>query len=485
MAESSVLSTGEATSVARIVNIEYPAIVENVDNMLQTIGGLSTLNRTFSHETARLELRWRPNDIYSHSAFGDRYSTNNLLVKCVKKKKRDENGDVSFVYETAVVGVIDTSYKFQTMADFQYLPMVRTKDSNEGKARYKSIIDDIIPRNPFSEPNKCFDSNAPLFILPTLFSRFDMPTDYFFRNDPKYRDVSVIQEIERQNQSSIIGRTRKSRSTIACLLCWNDETPNEPSGPVFENASKYHVSEKLMEEVRKCFETRPIWSRNALLYKLKCTRQELRLILPCIAYYFTNGPFRCMWIRFSYDPRKDKSSKIYQTLDFRLKQASGKSNNNERILAKRSIYQYQLPLKKNDKEKSRNRYRASVITHDSFNPNVSLMPSTSAEDEKNEEKMFASFAFRPGIMPACRQQYYQLCDISVDQVQSLIHANDGKEPDVCDEKDGWCIPGTIEHIRAIMSSIVDEMLSKETSTVANKDNSEDDVSDDEYLEYIS
>lgn len=32
-----------------------------------------------------------------------------------------------------------------------------------------------------------------------------------------------------------------------------------------------------------------------------------------------SGPWRVMWVRYGYDPKKDSSSRIYQTFDFRVR----------------------------------------------------------------------------------------------------------------------------------------------------------------------
>lgn len=41
-------------------------------------------------------------------------------------------------------------------------------------------------------------------------------------------------------------------------------------------------------------------------------------VLPLIAYHFSSGPFQRLWVKFGYDPRTDRSSKVYQGLDIRV-----------------------------------------------------------------------------------------------------------------------------------------------------------------------
>lgn len=72
-------------------------------------------------------------------------------------------------------------------------------------------------------------------------------------------------------------------------------------------------------EFPKYFDKQPIWLRSALLYETGVPRHKLKIILPAIAYYYTTGPWRLMWIRFGYDARKDYTSRYYQTLDYRIR----------------------------------------------------------------------------------------------------------------------------------------------------------------------
>ena len=40
--------------------------------------------------------------------------------------------------------------------------------------------------------------------------------------------------------------------------------------------------------------------------------------LAVVAYRFSGGPWRNLWIRYGFDPRLDPSSRIYQGIDFRV-----------------------------------------------------------------------------------------------------------------------------------------------------------------------
>lgn len=64
-----------------------------------------------------------------------------------------------------------------------------------------------------------------------------------------------------------------------------------------------------------------MWNRTALKQHLRNIpvygRIDLTNALANIAYFIKTGPFRSIWVRYGIDPRRDKSLRIYQLLDFR------------------------------------------------------------------------------------------------------------------------------------------------------------------------
>lgn len=69
------------------------------------------------------------------------------------------------------------------------------------------------------------------------------------------------------------------------------------------------------------FEERPIWSKNALRCMVDLSSEQFKYVLPTLAYYCVTGPWRTLWVKLGYDPRKDPKSKMFQTLDFRIRQS--------------------------------------------------------------------------------------------------------------------------------------------------------------------
>uniref|UniRef100_A0A4W4E5G2 Transcription factor IIIC subunit 5 HTH domain-containing protein n=1 Tax=Electrophorus electricus TaxID=8005 RepID=A0A4W4E5G2_ELEEL len=420
----------------KLVCVEYPGFVISVDNMLDSVGGEQALTKTYADSSKRLELRFRPKDPYCHPVCGNRYSSNNLLLRVCRRKRKGSSGEAHITME--ILGLIGTTYKFQGMADFQYLAM-----HNEPDGSKVSLYDKVILRKP--EKKEFFDLSVPLFLPPPLFSRLDGPVDYFYRPDSMHREGNMQSLLLNEN---LIGPNRARRPHNAIFVNFDEKSiPTEPLEAAKINWKKnsiHHSDIKAEEEMRKLFERRPIWSRNAVKANVDIHPEKLKLLLPYLAYYMLTGPWRSLWVRFGYDPRTNPEAKIYQVLDFRIRcgMKHGYGVNDMPVKAKRSAYHYCLPTTVN---------KAGERTEEGFLPDditLTLLDNGPTE---------SAYVFREGMLPPYRQMLYQLCDLDVEQIKGIIQRNDGKE-EVCDERDGWCLPQTADDLRDIISSMITQVV---------------------------
>lgn len=438
----------------QLITVEYPGTVINIDKMTKTLGGEKEMMEVFRNSSKRLELKFRPEDPYCKSIHGDRFNATNLLLKVIKRTKRRKNEsgsacqhpealDKDADYKVEILGIACTSYKFKALADFQILPMTFDK-SNQ---KYKSMIPDLKPTTLHS--SSWLDKDIELFIPPLLFSRFDLPQNGY--SDIQSKTPKTV-ENNPKLPLNIIGQSRKRRAGFAVFATFDSADPiDEPQPEAVLQLKNYPLELEVKKRLDALFNERPIWTRNALIGRLKCERAKLKHSLPCTAYYFTNGPWRALWVRFGYDPRKDLASKIYQIMDLRI---NPNIPINDHKNKRRQTY-YSLPNKS-----MQNQQRIATI-------NTECLASTSKDEnieedvEDDEKKNLLSYEYFPGELPTYRQCFYQLCDIHLESVQKLIHQNDGHE-DFCHEKDGWCIPGTLEKCRElIIADIIKTNESKE------------------------
>ncbi|XP_005990686.1 general transcription factor 3C polypeptide 5 isoform X2 [Latimeria chalumnae] len=408
----------------RMVCVEYPGLVKDVGKMLDTLGRDEGVSKTYADPTKRLELWFRPKDPYCHPFCANRFSSTSMLLRVKRKTRRrrpkEESDSAStqeeeIKYEMEILGLIGTTYKFQGMSDFQYLA-TRCGPDGQQVSMYNKLL--------LNKPEKMefFNQDIPLFIPPAIFSRLDNPVDYYYRPDIQHREGNNPPQVSREN---LIGLSRARRPHNAIFVSFEDaEAPSQPLDAALQNWKKTctHANDKKAEEhLKKLFERRPVWSRNALKANIEIHPEKLKMLLPSIAYYMLTGPWRSMWVRFGYDPRKDPKAKIYQVLDFRIRcgMKHGYTPNDMPVKAKRSTYNYSLPI-------TIKKTTPQPVSVKDLTEGLSSLESPTARKPTivNCKLDDSIYIFRGGTLPPYRQMFYQFCDLDVES--SVVYSKAGR-----------------------------------------------------------
>ncbi|XP_033327286.2 general transcription factor IIIC subunit l(2)37Cd [Megalopta genalis] len=328
-----------------------------------------------------------------------------------------------------VLGWVDMEFKFTNLCDYQYLPMTPSKE-NPKKLEY--IYDKIHPSN--IPRYSWLKNDAPYFLPPAAFSRMDTIQQYVPRTETS------------SCPDNIIGKSTKRKAGFSNFIYFS--TPEVPSKPPagIETAMKVKfVQNTHYQQIRKLFEERPIWSKSAVIYQTKFSHDRLKILLPSVAYYFMTGPWKIMWVKLGYDPRKDVAARKYQTLDYRLKSMHGLGST---VKCKRNYSEYTLP------------YRSTPVGKQKV---VSSGVSTSEQVSRKELDMHENvYIYRHGMVPPSRQMFYQYCDVLVDEIQEMLAKLPDPLPSTrCHEKRGWLPIGFDAQCREIINRQVRAVLRKQ------------------------
>ncbi|ESP04832.1 hypothetical protein LOTGIDRAFT_229926 [Lottia gigantea] len=434
----------------KFVCIQHPAVVENVDKAFDTLGGLKTVGKTCQNPNKRLELKWRPEDIYCKPTYGNRVNKDSLVMKVRRRRRKKKNEGMNdgeeyeYEYQIEVLGMINVYYDFQNMCDFQYLPTIQKLGQKPVSLLNQLKISDFVKQKEYLE------RDVPLFMPPVIFARMDVPADYLFRQNQFHGTGDKNSDLE--TQENLIGTSRRKRTIFTIFVGYHDATP---TGPMEGASSALHSKVKNLAEakqvVEEFFKERPIWSKNALRYRLDPKYlARLKFVLPLVSYFMTTGPWRVLWVKFGYDPRTDPKAKIYQTLDFRRRQRG--AGDCMPIGHKRSTYTYSLPT-------AVNKPRCTIAQISTAN-----LESNKPTKETPSQFLESTYKFRADVLPPYRQMFYQICDIEDDKVQELLSQNNAQET-VCDEKEGWCIPDFCDLSRDILYGHVENIIAKTSFSI--------------------
>jgi general transcription factor 3C polypeptide 5 (transcription factor C subunit 1) len=112
-------------STTHFYSIEYPGYVrsESVSKAVHSLGGQSSIDRAFRRsapkEDSLFELNLRPDNPFSHPLPGDLVPTNNVLLRVVKRKRKnpfddDDGSQIVGEYTAVAVGVIPKTARFRS-----------------------------------------------------------------------------------------------------------------------------------------------------------------------------------------------------------------------------------------------------------------------------------------------------------------------------------------------------------------------------------
>lgn len=79
---------------AEVICVEYPAIVQDAERALTTLGGQDQIGKTENSKTPYLQLFWNPSAPHCHAMVGQRHQNCRILIRISRPKDRP-GGSVS------------------------------------------------------------------------------------------------------------------------------------------------------------------------------------------------------------------------------------------------------------------------------------------------------------------------------------------------------------------------------------------------------
>ncbi|KAH3670973.1 hypothetical protein OGAPHI_000684 [Ogataea philodendri] len=339
------------------LSIEYPLRVKNVDKAIGMVGGGRTIAQCFIEPEKRLELKLRPGDVYSHPVNSEVCdTTENVLLKLriPKKVLEKHNRNVQLAlqeceqnkiaYESNVEAVLNKTYKFRQLADFQTIHKKSQFTNKFLESVGKADLDKIKQFADYIEEdykNQSKFENCDLDVPPLIrYARVDIPYNY------KYVGNLLIDENGELTRDTVKLHTifvdwgEKPPSSYDPALqkelekCENEVQSLKERGleRIVPDSPAYSLL-RCIEILEKLFTMKPIWLRRHIGWMLPARlRPQLRFALPYVAYTTKKGPWRQSYIKLGYDPTTDPKAVAFQVEAFRMSVKSLKNNEIEKMV---------------------------------------------------------------------------------------------------------------------------------------------------------
>jgi len=259
-----------------------------------------------------------------------------------------------------------------------------------------------------------------LCLPPPLFSRTDEPQNYDFREAVSKDPTDA-----------------KGPKNFALIMSANSASiPTEPH----PRAGVDPELQPMVDELRKLFAVRPIWSRIALRMHLPFrTGAHLVKLLPSVAFYWKQGPWGRLWTRFGYDPRTTPEARWYQMVDFRVSKSLWDRVTKVKAAAPAPVGNTDLfmPYRRRGEDPSK---RVSAEEFDAIEPGA---------PGRRQHLLLEP--------PENRQLYFILQDLTDhdDDLKAYVEGLD--IPSTCHERWGW-LPDGVDDIRPRLVSKLKAML---------------------------
>ncbi|XP_039794801.1 transcription factor tau subunit sfc1-like isoform X4 [Panicum virgatum] len=299
----STLADGAASGTlpaAEAFAVHYPGYPSSPARAARTLGGLPAIAKVRSSDpSARLELRFRPEDPYCHPAFGESRASTGLVLRLSRRKGAAPP-------RAEVVARVRTAYHFEGMADFQHVVPVHAAQVR--KRKWSNSQNDNGHLGSDTTRHQETDDGDVMMLVPPLFSVKDRPTKIALLPSSNAVSKSMHRGVVQERWEMKVGPTLALPFNIQVVpgkINWED------------HVRKNSVDWDWQMAVCKLFDERPVWPRQSLYERLQddgvhVSQNQFKRLLFRAGYYFSTGPFGKFWIRRGYDPRKDPDSRISQ-----------------------------------------------------------------------------------------------------------------------------------------------------------------------------
>ncbi|KAK6454856.1 transcription factor [Scheffersomyces xylosifermentans] len=354
--------------IPHVTAVELPLIVNNTDRAIGMIGGKQKIssvinspdksgnlnNHTMLENTLELRLRKDPHHHPIQSSFN---TSEKILLKVSIPKGsipkdykenpskysikdlielNDKNTDTP-KHRTQPVAIIDKTYSFKSIADFQ----ISTKNNSMVQDFNKSILHsnryDTLQQyfekhekfngiSDYKDNNGYYQNIDHQLPPPPILSPIRFPYDYRYQKNPFTTAVK-----DAQSGDVKVFSTKQTVKLFTKMIDYNTAVvPDAPAEQLIANLkeleSKKLAVNTIESELLRCinwlktiFEIKPIWLRKQLEDIVsEDLKRFIKQALPYVTYIYKSGPWRFCNIKFGVDPKKDPSYWIYQSEYFRI-----------------------------------------------------------------------------------------------------------------------------------------------------------------------
>eukprot|EP00752_Nemacystus_decipiens_P018659 g16728.t1 len=348
------VGVAEDVRMPNLVAVELPLAVKPTELGIQAglslIGGIEELSKVTADEEKALKLHARPKDPLCRPLVAQRSGplSNSFVFKVKRRRLRPkggpeeeggggggvDGGDTKWsIASVEAVGAVHTNFTFHSLADAQFLSC-RPKDVGAEE----SVDEHIEAAALRTEPMEL----VPASFLPS-FTKVSQQSreEKLLRREKKHHAYVKIERggllVYHRFGEAVKHRTKNGSKLLkdAKEVVHMRDQLEQKWGAGRQRGRKYRPSRYrtgitghnevreqqllLVQKLDKLFEKQPMYFMRQIEHLLSDQPVwPIRDLVPAVAYYFCNGPWRSRWVRFGYRPEDHPTDRFEQLLEFRV-----------------------------------------------------------------------------------------------------------------------------------------------------------------------
>lgn len=343
--------------ISHVTCVEYPLVVNDCQKAVEMVGGKSKISQVINssdkssnpnyHTTPEntLELKLR-SDPFHHPLQSSYNSNEKILIKIsIPKSKLPKNYHsksmldilrVSQDYKAFPVAIIDKTYSFKSIADFQActknnpsIQQIKNLCNSNNFQQLNHQFNQLLELNELKDYqdlnyyNHTANHNLP---PPPIFSPIRFPYDYKYQKNPF---TTVIKD-QVSGEIKVVSTKAKVKLYTKMIDYNINDIPTSIAPELTENLKLLQSSDlpsysadssllKCIEWLKMIFDIKPIWLRKHLDDIVPISlKKSVKQALPYITYIYQSGPWRFCNVKLGINPGIDSKYWIYQSEYFRI-----------------------------------------------------------------------------------------------------------------------------------------------------------------------
>ncbi|THY54470.1 hypothetical protein D6C97_05724 [Aureobasidium pullulans] len=343
-----------AVSSDRVVSVEHPSIIKDIDKGLHSLGGEHHIKHLLAPagQTLSVGLSLRPHDPLAKKLVSKEMAVQNVLLRVTvpkrtgRKRKRGSNDPFEYhaegrevldedaedapiappltaeqlrrrlidntdAYTVQPVATIKQTHRFRALPDFQLqagsqpvMDQIGKSLVNPTLSSIKNFHLDMTPGRPANEE----------LIAPPNFTSFEQSLNYLYKQNP-----GVTHLTDEQGRVKTVNTQAPKKRQVVSVPHDIDEVPTEPPKglPAIEKQSE--ALQQCVKNLLELLENRPAVTRRVACNLIDWGNEALfKEATQYVGYSFKSGPFRDTLVKYGLDPRTDPKYRCYQTFSFQL-----------------------------------------------------------------------------------------------------------------------------------------------------------------------